>query len=202
MVVRLLPGDARVLGVLVVNDLPVLWREVGLRQGDEASTLISATRSLMAVSKDCGVQSPLGAVMLHGRADLLRLLDVDWIESRLGAPVQWFRDSVCDGGQVAYGLALGCLNAEERAKNIVNGLLTLLATPEHPDALAELGENMLAHRMSLTLHTVPDTAQRFLVHVAVGMPPEKSFTRKGMTLPMAVDAATALAMEHSKGKLS
>lgn len=122
VVVRLLLSDARVLAALVVNDLPVLWRQAGLRQGDEAATLVSLTRSLMAVSKDCGVQSPLDAVILHGRTDLLRLLDVQWIESQLGTPVQWFHDPPLESGQVAFGLALGCLGDEERAFDLSHSL--------------------------------------------------------------------------------
>jgi hypothetical protein len=122
VVVRLILGDAHVLAALVVDDLPVLWRQVPLRQGDEAATLLSVTRSVMAVSKDCGVQSPLDAVMIHGRTDLLRLLDVEWVESQLGATVQWLRDPPLESGQVAFGLALGCLGQEERAFDLSHSL--------------------------------------------------------------------------------
>ena len=122
VVVRLVLGEARVLALLVVNGLPVLWRTVNLRQGDEASTLVSAARSLAVMSRDCGVQSPLDAVMLHGRSDLLRLVDLDWIESRLGVPVHWFPDPPLDSAQVAFGLALGCFDEERSAFDLSHSL--------------------------------------------------------------------------------
>lgn len=120
--VRIFANDARALSILVADKLPVAWRFSHLDRGDEASAVLSAVRSLTAVSKDCGIESPLDAVVLHGRSDLMRLLDVDWIQSQIEVPVEWIADPPLDDSQVAFGLALGCLNREERAFDLSHSL--------------------------------------------------------------------------------
>jgi hypothetical protein len=97
----------------VVRNLPIVWRFARLPRGDEAAAIISASRSLLAVSKDCGIESGLDVIMIHGRPDLMRLVDVDWVAQQIGASVTWFRDPPLDRSQVAFGLALGCLSREE-----------------------------------------------------------------------------------------
>jgi Tfp pilus assembly protein PilN len=120
--VRLILGDARLLAILVADGLPVVWRTYGLRAGDEAAVILSAVRSLTAISKDCGIESSIEAVVLHGRFDLARLLDVDWMEEQIGASLKWYHEPALDGSQVAFGLALGCLNHNESAFDLSHSL--------------------------------------------------------------------------------
>jgi hypothetical protein len=122
VVLRLFLGDTQALAALVVDNLPIVWRWLPLRRGDEASTILSAARSLLAVSRDCGIESPLDAVMLHGRSDLPRLLDMDWMGEQMKAPIQWFAGPPLEDSQVALGLALGCVTQGDCAFDLSHSL--------------------------------------------------------------------------------
>jgi hypothetical protein len=111
---RLFLNDSEAFAVLVVKQLPIVWRHVDLRRGDEASTILSACRSLLMVSRDCGIESPLETLMLHGRSDLARLVDVDWLREQLGVPVRWFDGPVLSSAETALGSALGCWSLDQR----------------------------------------------------------------------------------------
>ncbi len=60
--------------------------------------------------------------MLHGRGDLSRLLDVDWMQQQMGAPVRWFDGPSLDGSQLAFGLAVGCFGGGENTFNLARSL--------------------------------------------------------------------------------
>ena len=122
VVMRLFLSDARALAVLVVNDLPVVWRSSNVSRGDEASTIISLSRSLLTVSRDCGIESALDAVMLHGRPELAQLLDLQWVEEQLGVPMEWFEGPSLDASQVAFGLAVGCFSHDQYAFDLAGSL--------------------------------------------------------------------------------
>lgn len=115
VVLRLLLSDTRAEGILAVNNHPVVWRSFSLPRGDEASALISAARTLLTMSRNCGIESSLDVVMLHGRSDLTRLLDMDWLKEEMGVPVEWFDGPSLESGAIAFGLALGCVNEGEKA---------------------------------------------------------------------------------------
>jgi hypothetical protein len=99
--------------VLVVNNLPVVWRQLNLQQGDEGSTILSTCRSLSIISRDCGIASPLDVLMLHGRPDLSRLVDMDWLRDQLGVPVRWAAGPLLSPGEIAFGSALGCRHSRD-----------------------------------------------------------------------------------------
>lgn len=122
VLLRLVLGERQALAVLAANGLPLVWRPVSLHLGDEASALLSVSRSLQTMSRLCGVESPLDGVMLHGRPDLARLLDVDWLQQEMGAPVKWFDEPSLDDSQVAFGLALGCLRNNQSAFDLSRSL--------------------------------------------------------------------------------
>ena len=110
VVMRLLLSDSQILAILVVDKMPLLWRFTILTQGDEATSLVTAGRALLATSKDCGVESPLDAVMIHGRSELKKLLDVDWIEDQLDTSVNWLDEPTLDKAHIALGVAQGALD--------------------------------------------------------------------------------------------
>ncbi|HLA83983.1 MAG TPA: hypothetical protein VJL29_04240 [Thermoguttaceae bacterium] len=112
VVLRLFLSQEQVLAVLTVGKVPILWRLAQVMQGKEAASLVTAARSLSATSKDCGVESSLDAVMIHGRMELKRLLDVDWMESQLDATINWFNEPMLDPSQIALGLAQGGLDKD------------------------------------------------------------------------------------------
>ncbi len=120
--VRLFLGETQVLAVLVVGNQPIAWRSGDLPRGDETSTLLSVSRCVLAVKKDCGIESPLDAVMVHGRSALARLVDVSWIQQQMGVPLEWFEGPSLCGSQVAFGLALGCLRCDPRSFDLARSL--------------------------------------------------------------------------------
>ena len=122
VVLRISLSDREAVAVLVVGDLPVVWRSVTLGRGDEASAILSAGRSLLTVSKDCGIQSQLDSVMLHGRKDLGRLLDLDWLRRELDAPISWFDGPALEASEIAFGLALGGLKSTGRAFDLAGSI--------------------------------------------------------------------------------
>lgn len=115
VVLRLILGERQAMAVLAANNLPLVWRFFSLARGDEASALLSVSRSLQTMRRLCGVESPLDAVIVHGRPDLARLLDVDWVQQEMGAPLRWCDGPSLDDSQVAFGLALGCLRDNHNA---------------------------------------------------------------------------------------
>ena len=122
VVLRLVLGEKQALAVLAANDLPLVWRYFSLPRGDEASAMLSVSRSLQTMSRLCGVESPLDGVILHGRSDLSRLLDVDWVQQEMGVPVKWHDGPELDDSQVAFGLALGCLRDNQNAFDLSRSL--------------------------------------------------------------------------------
>ncbi len=107
VVIRCFLGDNDGLAVLTVKGLPIVCRQFTTRRGDEAAALVSIGRALLTVGTHCGVESSLDAVMIHGRGDLRRLLDLAEMRQQLGADIDWIDGPSLDRGQIAYGLALG-----------------------------------------------------------------------------------------------
>ena len=122
LLLRLFLGETQALAVLAANDNPLVWRSFSLPRGDEASALLSASRSLQTMSGLCGVESPLDGVMLHGRPDLARLLDVDWVRQEMGVEVKWSDGPALDDSQIAFGLALGCLGDDQNAFDLARSV--------------------------------------------------------------------------------
>ncbi|HBO42673.1 MAG TPA: hypothetical protein DD670_01795 [Planctomycetaceae bacterium] len=112
VVLRLFLAESRVLTMLVVNKNPLLWRFTSLTVGEEAASLVMACRALWATGKACGIDAPLDAIVIHGRANLKRLLDIDWIEDQLELPLTWFDGPTLDQANVARGAALGALDKD------------------------------------------------------------------------------------------
>jgi hypothetical protein len=122
VVLRFFFSDHEAVAVLVAQQLPVVWRYVDLRPGDEASTIVSACRSLLIVSRDCGIESPLDVLMLHGRSDLARLVDVEWLRQQLEVPVRWFEGPALGNAEIAFASGLGCWSPEQQAFDLSRSL--------------------------------------------------------------------------------
>jgi len=121
-VLRFFISDHEGLAVIVAKEVPLVWRYWDLRRGDEASTIVSAYRSLLMVSRDCGLDSPIDAVMLHGRSDLARLVDVEWLRQELAVPVHWFEGPALDNGEIAFGSGIGCWTPDDRSCDLSRAL--------------------------------------------------------------------------------
>lgn len=121
VVIRIFLSDTQLLAVVVARNHPIAWRLCPLSRGDEGASILASCRALLTVGRDSGVESPLDVVMLHGRPDLMRLIDTDWLESQLTASIHWHDRPALGAEDTAFGLALGCLNEDEQAFNLVRG---------------------------------------------------------------------------------
>jgi Tfp pilus assembly protein PilN len=105
-------SDTHFLAVLTANNKPLLWRHSRLPCGDETSAILAAVRSLGSIGAQSGLDSQAEVVVIHGRADLRRLLDMDWVHQQVTGELQWLDGPALDNAEVARGLAEGCLDDE------------------------------------------------------------------------------------------
>jgi hypothetical protein len=109
VVCRVFLSDTHLLAVLTSQDKPLLWRHTRLPRGDESSAILAAVRSLGSIGSQSGLESQLELVVIHGRSDLRRLLDMDWVHEQIAGKLEWLDGPALDGSQIAAGLAEGCL---------------------------------------------------------------------------------------------
>lgn len=112
LTVRVFLNDTQLLAVLAQGVKPVVWRSVPLAPGDEASAILAVVRCLTSVAPPCGVDRVPDAVVVHGRRDLERLVDVPWLAEHVGQPIRWLDEPAFTGSDIAHGLGLRGL--EER----------------------------------------------------------------------------------------
>ncbi len=118
---RVFLNSTHVLAVLTAKGQPLLWRQAKLSRGDEASTIFAVVRSLTTISEQSALEVQPDVVVIHGRSDLPRLLDIDWMREQIGLPMQWLDDPAMDDEQIAIGLAEGCLNDTENSFDLAKG---------------------------------------------------------------------------------
>jgi hypothetical protein len=115
VVVRVFLSQTHLLAVFTAKHQPLMWRRVQLPRGDEASAIVTSIRSLVAAKEHCGVQSDPSLVVIHGRPDLKRLLDLDWVREQANLDLQWTDEPALDSAQIALGLAEGCFETDGTA---------------------------------------------------------------------------------------
>jgi hypothetical protein len=107
VVVRLFLGADTGLAVVTANRFPVLWRCFAFSAGQELSAIRAVSRALQPLISYCGVDAPVDALLVHGQnwpAGLRHRLTAE-----TGLPVLCCDEPRCDGGDIAFGLALGRL---------------------------------------------------------------------------------------------
>lgn len=110
---RIVLGKSQGLAVVMTGSLAVLWRFFNLPAGGESSALCSAIRSVQALIGHCGIDSPLDFILVHGRNDLRGHVETDEFREQVGVPLIWSGAPELDGRAMAWGLALGCLAAQQ-----------------------------------------------------------------------------------------
>lgn len=130
-VVRIFLGEAQGLAVATAARIPVVWRTFPLQPGEEVVGVLSIVRRLQTVLPPCGVESALDAVIVHGRGDLRASLEADSLRQELGLRLTCVEGPALDDAAVAYGLAVGCLDA-------VPETFDLARTVKPPPRLREL----------------------------------------------------------------
>ena len=103
------------LAVLAAAALPVAWRKFALPAGREAPEISSVERTLRALGKHYGIEAPLDAVVIYGRGDLHAQLEEEAAAEGAGNLVRCHEGPALDGAEIAFGLALGCLNQNQPA---------------------------------------------------------------------------------------
>jgi hypothetical protein len=116
MVVRVLLGRTKSLAVLCHDGHPVLWSKSDLGTADEATMLVRQARSLIAMGRASGIDEAPECIVIHGRSDLKRLTDLDWIGEQLEFELHWLDGPGLEPGCVAQGAAMAV--AATRAKPI------------------------------------------------------------------------------------
>jgi hypothetical protein len=109
---RVFLSDSHFLAVLTAKDKPLLWRHSRLPCGDETSAILAVVRSLGSIGAQSGLDSQAESVVIHGRSDLRRLLDMDWVHQQVAGELEWLDGPALDNVHVARGLAEGCLDDE------------------------------------------------------------------------------------------
>jgi hypothetical protein len=108
-VLRIFLNDKQALAVVATADSPIIWRLFDLRCGEQAAAIRSMIRSLQVLLPHCGIEAPLNAVMVHGRADLRDALGVEAADLQTDLAVTWHADPKLAPATVAFGLALAGL---------------------------------------------------------------------------------------------
>jgi hypothetical protein len=117
-VIRVFISQTHLLAVLVSGDKPIVWRTAPLAQGDEAATILATVRSLKTVAKPSGIDSGIDSVVVHGRRDLERLVDLDWVSQHVETSFRWVNSPSLDGEEVAYGLAMRAFDDQADGFNL------------------------------------------------------------------------------------
>jgi hypothetical protein len=112
-VLRVLLGREQALAIVTAGPLAVLWRYFNLPADEEIKAVCSAVRAIQAQILPCGIDSPIDAVMLHGRGELRAKFEAANLENQVQARVTWCAGPELDDRAVAYGLALGCLGPQQ-----------------------------------------------------------------------------------------
>ena len=121
-VARLFLGQEDGLAVLSASGWPVVPRTFTLADSDAATAVISTVRTLETIGKLCGTDSAIDAVMIHGGAELRAKADLAALEEQVGAPIQWHDGPSLDGGSIALGSAIGCLETNAQAFDLARSL--------------------------------------------------------------------------------
>lgn len=108
-------NETHVLAVVAAGQQPLMWRRAQLPRGDEASAIVTLIRSMVAAKEHCGLQTDPSVIVIHGRPDLKRLLDLDGVREQTGLDLQWADAPALDSAQITFGLADGCFDNDEAA---------------------------------------------------------------------------------------
>ncbi len=110
------------LAVLSVGNVPFVWRYFSLPVGNEATAILSVTRTLQTLSKPCGHESPIDIIIVHGRPDLRETIESEQLQDGLGIATTWMEGPALDESTVAFGLALGCLTEGTESFDLARSL--------------------------------------------------------------------------------
>jgi hypothetical protein len=115
-------NDTQGLAVLAAAALPIAWRKFALPAGQEGPEIFSVQRTLQALGKHYGIEAPLDAFAVYGRSDLHAKLAEEAAAEETGNPLRCYDGPALDAAEIAFGLALGCLNQNQPAFDLSRAL--------------------------------------------------------------------------------
>ena len=125
-VMRVFFGDREALAVVTAGNLCIFWKSFKLPESGCAAAVSVAIRSCQGMLRQCGIETALDAVIMHGRPDLRPELTNETFVQKAGVAVVWCDEPPLGGPAIAYGLAVGCL-LEQRGESLD---LTKSLTPD------------------------------------------------------------------------
>jgi hypothetical protein len=121
-VIRLFLGDTKCMGMVTVGDSPLIWRHFDLPADDKRKGLCAAVRTLQTLTKPCGIDTPVEAVMIDGPASLSQQVNIKEFADQIGLPVAWCEGPGLADSAIAFGLALGGLNPSNDTLDLARSL--------------------------------------------------------------------------------
>src|SRR5262249_48046766 len=67
---RIILGENQGLSIVTAGELLVMWRFFNFAPAQEGDAICSAFRAMQALIVHCGIETPIDAVIVHGRSDL------------------------------------------------------------------------------------------------------------------------------------
>ncbi|TWU08192.1 hypothetical protein [Stieleria varia] len=112
-ITRVFMGENSLLAVISRGSRPVHWQSMPLPAGDEGTGVISIARSVEAAYKACGLDRPPETVVIHGRPELKKLIDRQWLDDNLPPDYRWVDTPSMIGHDVARCLVESYLAGQD-----------------------------------------------------------------------------------------
>jgi hypothetical protein len=104
-VIRIIVGEHTMLTSICVGKHAVAWQNSPMPTGDEAVGMLTAIRSIQSLRETSGLRCRIGKVIVHGRPELQRLVELEWLQGQAEIPVRWLSGPQTDAGETAEAIA-------------------------------------------------------------------------------------------------
>ena len=112
-VTRVFVGETSVLAVMTKGTRAIHWQSIPLRQGDEATGMVSIVRSVEASYSACGLERPPEAVTIYGRKQLESVIDRQWLAASMPGEYQWIDEPSMRPQDIAKACVDGYLTSDD-----------------------------------------------------------------------------------------
>ena len=102
---RVFLGDHDLLAVMSRGTRAIYWQSSPLPAGDESTGIVSAIRSLETAGGACGLDRKPDNVVIHGRRELMSLIDQQWLKDNVQDDLRWVDTPTVSGDDIAKALA-------------------------------------------------------------------------------------------------
>ena len=102
---RVLLGDDHLMAVMSRGTRPIYWQRLPSPAGDESTGIVSAIRSMETAGSACGLDRTPDQVVIHGRKELMSLMDQQWLKDNTRGDLRWVQTPTLADEDVAKALA-------------------------------------------------------------------------------------------------